>query len=156
MDYHPWLPGREEAIPEKMENGSSQFCTSCFWAMLLSAQYPWAPSPNFFCITTMKWSSFSFIASKVPAEDQWKPEHPKLPLSKTEAPALPQGPDLPPHRDGYRGPGWVDLPPSCTEPPLFYVQNLLKCEYRFVFLLLVFVLSFLLSLSWLLGLGNKL
>lgn len=136
--------------------------TSRFWAMLLSAQYPWAPSPNFFSITAMKRSLFSFVASKVPAENGWKPEHPELPLSETEAPALPPGPpssqDSHPTEMGTAGrAGWTSsLPARSLCPPFYNVQILLKCEYRFVFLLLVFVLFFFRSLSWLSGLGNKL
>lgn len=83
-DDCPWMPGREEAVAEKIGNDSSQFFTSDFWVMLLSARYLWAPPWNFSSIPAVLQSSFSH-ASKVTDENLWKPEHPKLPLSKLKA-----------------------------------------------------------------------
>lgn len=127
--------------------------------MLSSAQDPWALSRNFFSLTAVKQSLFSFIASKVPAENRWKPEHPKLPLPEPEA--------QPFHRDcrlpkascltEVGAPGWVPWHGLAGPPPFPHrasapfcnVQILWKCEYRFGFCRW---LSFL-SLAWLWGLG---
>lgn len=77
----------------------------------------------------------------------------QAPSIQAEGAAFPQGPlslELPPPELGMWS-GWLGI-----SPPAQILQILWKCEYRFVLLLLFGSFVFLLSLSWLSGLGNKL
>lgn len=77
----------------------------------------------------------------------------QAPSIQTEGAALPQGPpsqELPPPELGIWS-GWLRI-----SPPAQILQILWKCEYGLVLLLLFVSFVFLLSLSWLSGLGNKL
>lgn len=153
MDDYPWLPGREEAVSEKIGNGSSQFLY--LWLLgdafeysvpvgstVESLQHPCSDTEFIFlpCIQSHSRKLMEARASQAPS-------------IQVEDPALSQGPlspELPPPELGMCS-GWLGV-----SPPAQILRILRKCEYRFVLLLLFVSFVFLLSLSWLSGLGNKL
>lgn len=103
----PWLPGGEEAVAEKIGNGSSQFFTSCFWVVLLRA----VGSTVEFLQHSCSDAELIFLLC-IPSHSQKLMEGraSQTPSMETEGPVLLLGPPsqkVPPLSWAYVRAGWI-------------------------------------------------